>query len=77
MAVCAFPFTTSLHAFVLLDLLVRDVKLMWMNVQVSHALIEERASTFLKVIVANVLQGTPDCSVLIPVCCKIAGVPVN
>jgi hypothetical protein len=43
MEVCALPFITSLIAFALLDLLVRDVKLTWTNVQVSHVIMVERA----------------------------------
>jgi hypothetical protein len=64
MEVCAFPFITSLIAFALLDSLARDVKLTWMNAQVSHAIMEERALTPLKVIVANALQGSLDYSVM-------------
>jgi hypothetical protein len=37
MEVCAFPFIINLIAFALLDLLVIDVKLTWMNVQASLA----------------------------------------
>jgi hypothetical protein len=61
---CVFPFITSLIAFALLDLLVRGVKLTWMNVQVSRAIMVERALTPLKVIVANVLQASLDYSVM-------------
>ena len=56
MEVCVFLFITSLIASALLDSLVTDVKLTWMNAQVSHATMEERALIPLKVIVASALR---------------------
>jgi hypothetical protein len=57
------PYTTGPSAIVLLDLLVNSVKLMWMNVPLGHASMEQPVLTFPKVTDVNALKVILACSV--------------